>query len=115
MVVGVVDVGSNTVRLLTAAVEHGRVQELGRERHYVRLGDDVHAAGRIRTKKLQEAAEVARKLVRTARKSGAERFETIVTAPGRQAENGDELVRLLRKHTEAPVVQLTGEDEGRLA
>jgi exopolyphosphatase / guanosine-5'-triphosphate,3'-diphosphate pyrophosphatase len=115
VVVGVVDVGSNTVRLLVAAVEHGCVEELGRERHYVRLGDDVYAAGRIHTKKLQEAADVARKLVRSARKSGADSCETIVTAPGRQAANGNELVRLLRKRTEAPVVQLTGEDEGRLA
>jgi exopolyphosphatase/guanosine-5'-triphosphate,3'-diphosphate pyrophosphatase len=115
MVVGVIDVGSNTVRLLVAAVDHGCVEELSRERHYVRLGDDVHAAGRIRTKKLQEAADVARKLARVARKCGAERLEAIVTAPGRQAANGDELVRLVRKGTEAPVVQLTGEDEGRLA
>jgi exopolyphosphatase / guanosine-5'-triphosphate,3'-diphosphate pyrophosphatase len=115
VIVGIVDVGSNTVRLLVADVVGRSVEQLRRERHYVRLGDDVHAAGRIRTKKLQEAADVARKLVRTARKSGAERVESIVTAPGRQAENGDELVRLLRKRTDAPVVQLTGEDEGRLA
>lgn len=115
MIVGIVDVGSNTVRLLVAGVEGGCVEQLDRERHYVRLGDDVHAAGRIRTKKLEEAADVARKLVRRARKSGAERIETIVTAPGRQASNGEELVRLLRKRTDAPVVQLSGEDEGRLA
>lgn len=115
MIVGVVDVGSNTVRLLVARVEGGCVEELDRDRHYVRLGDDVHAVGRIRTKKLAETADVARKLVRAARKHGAERVETIVTAPGRQATNGDELVRLLRKRTNAPVVQLTGEDEGRLA
>ena len=115
MIVGIVDVGSNTVRLLVAGVEDGCVEQLERERHYVRLGDDVHAAGRIRTKKLEEAATVARKLARLARKSGAERIETIVTAPGRQAENGEELVRLLRKRTDAPVVQLSGEDEGRLA
>jgi exopolyphosphatase / guanosine-5'-triphosphate,3'-diphosphate pyrophosphatase len=115
VIVGIVDVGSNTVRLLVARVSGGAVEELGRERHYVRLGDDVHAFGRIRAKKLEEAAEVARKLVRVARKSGAERIETIVTAPGRQAANGDELARLLRKRTGAPVVQLSGEHEGRLA
>ena len=38
-----------------------------------------------------------------------------MTAPGRQAENGDELVGVLADATGAPVVVLTGEDEGRLA
>jgi exopolyphosphatase/guanosine-5'-triphosphate,3'-diphosphate pyrophosphatase len=41
--------------------------------------------------------------------------ETIVTAPGRQAANGQELVRVLSEATGAHVVVLTGEDEGRLA
>ncbi|MGH3111443.1 MAG: hypothetical protein ACRDQT_11050, partial [Gaiellaceae bacterium] len=36
-------------------------------------------------------------------------------APGRQAANGDELVGVLAAATGAPVVVLTGEDEGRLA
>jgi exopolyphosphatase / guanosine-5'-triphosphate,3'-diphosphate pyrophosphatase len=115
VIVGIVDVGSNTIRLLVAEVDGRCVTQVDRDRHYLRLGDDVHAAGRIRMRKLEEAADVARKLVRSARKAGAERIETIVTAPGRQAENGDELVRLLRKRTDARVVQLSGEDEGRLA
>jgi exopolyphosphatase / guanosine-5'-triphosphate,3'-diphosphate pyrophosphatase len=115
VIVGVLDVGSNTARLLVAAVDDGRVEQLARDRHYLRLGDDVHASGRIGAEKLEEAGEVARRLARVARKAGAERLQTIVTAPGRQAANGDELVRLLAKRTKAAVLQLTGEDEGRLA
>ncbi len=115
MIVGILDVGSNTVRLLVASVHDGSVEQLTRDRHYLRLGDDVHAAGRIGARKLEEAGEVARELARAARKGGAERVQTIVTAPGRQAANGDDLRRVLEKRTKAAVVQLTGEDEGRLA
>lgn len=116
MDVAIVDVGSNTVRLLVAAVsESGEVVQLGRERHYLRLGDDVHELGAISAEKLTEAGAVARRYARIARSAGVDTIETVVTAPGRQAANGDELVRVLAEETGAPVVALTGEDEGRLA
>jgi exopolyphosphatase/guanosine-5'-triphosphate,3'-diphosphate pyrophosphatase len=114
--VAIVDIGANTARLLVASVsEAGEIVQLRRERRYLRLGDDVHRLGRIGPKKLAEAGEVARRYARIARRSGAERLETIVTAPGRQAANGEELVRVLADETDAPVVVLSGEDEGRLA
>jgi exopolyphosphatase/guanosine-5'-triphosphate,3'-diphosphate pyrophosphatase len=114
--VAIVDIGSNTARLLVASVsETGEVVQLRRERRYLRLGDDVHALGRIGAEKLAEAGEVARRFARIARRARVDRLETVVTAPGRQAANGDELVRVLADETAAPVVVLSGEDEGRLA
>jgi exopolyphosphatase / guanosine-5'-triphosphate,3'-diphosphate pyrophosphatase len=114
--VAIVDIGSNTARLLVASVdEAGDVTQLRRERHYLRLGDDVHALGRIGPAKLEEAGAIARRYARIARRAGVERLETIVTAPGRQAANGEELVHVLANETDAPVVVLSGEDEGRLA
>jgi exopolyphosphatase/guanosine-5'-triphosphate,3'-diphosphate pyrophosphatase len=113
--VAVVDIGSNTARLLVADVDGGKVSQTRRERHYLRLGDDVYVLGRVGRAKLEETREVARRFARLARKGGAERIETIVTAPGRHAANGDELRAVLAEATKAPVVQLGGDDEGRLA
>jgi len=114
--VAVVDIGSNTARLLVAEVDpDGGVEQLARDRHYLRLGDDVHANGVIGPEKLERTRRVASEFARGAHKKGAERLETIVTAPGRQAANGDELLGVLRDATDAPVVQLSGDDEGRLA
>jgi exopolyphosphatase/guanosine-5'-triphosphate,3'-diphosphate pyrophosphatase len=114
--VAIVDIGSNTARLLVASVsEKGEVTQLRRERRYLRLGDDVHRLGRIGHEKLTETGDIARRFARIARRARVERLETIVTAPGRQAANGDELVRVLADETGAPVVVLSGEDEGRLA
>jgi exopolyphosphatase/guanosine-5'-triphosphate,3'-diphosphate pyrophosphatase len=115
VVVGIIDIGSNTARLLVASVSGEGVGELHRDRRYLRLGDDVHALGRIGARKVKEAARVAKAFARTARKAGACEVETIVTAPGRQASNGVELVAALATSTRASVVQLSGDDEGRLA
>jgi exopolyphosphatase / guanosine-5'-triphosphate,3'-diphosphate pyrophosphatase len=115
VVVGIIDIGSNTARLLVASVSGEGVGELQRDRRYLRLGDDVHALGRIGARKVKEAARVAKAFARIARKEGAREVETIVTAPGRQASNGVELVAALAASTGASVVQLSGLDEGRLA
>ncbi len=113
--VAIIDVGSNSVRLLVASVEDGDVRQLHRERVYLRLGDDAFRHGRIRKRKLGETRSVATRYARIARKAGAERLETIVTAPGRQASNQEELVHALVDATQSPVVVLSGADEGRLA
>ena len=114
--VAIVDIGSNTARLLVAAVSRsGEVLQLRRERHYLRLGDDVHALGHIGPEKLAESGKVARRFARIARREDVKRLETIVTAPGRQASNGEELIRVLEDATDGHVSLLTGADEGRLA
>jgi exopolyphosphatase/guanosine-5'-triphosphate,3'-diphosphate pyrophosphatase len=115
VIVGIVDVGSNSMRLLVARVARGSVKELERERVYARLGDDAYRLGRISSEKLEQAREVAERFARVARKAGSERLETIVTAPGRQAENGEELVSVLADATRASAVLLDAEEEGRLA
>lgn len=115
MNVAVIDVGSNSARLLVANVRDGRVEQLHRDRVYVRLGDDAYRLGRISSRKLDETRAVARRFARVAREHAVERMETIVTAPGRQSSNSEHLVDVLVGSTRAPVVVLAADDEGRLA
>jgi exopolyphosphatase/guanosine-5'-triphosphate,3'-diphosphate pyrophosphatase len=111
----VVDVGSNTVRLLVARPSPAGLVPLRREKAFVGLGAELIRSGRIGEAKLAEAAEVAGRFARIARKEGADAIEVIVTAPGRQAPNGDELLDELARSTRAPVRLLTAEEEGILA
>ncbi len=115
MRVAVVDVGSNSVRLLVAGVERGRVLELERDRVYLRLGDDAYRLGRIGARKLNELELVAEHFAQRARIARVERIESIVTAPARQSSNADEVIDVLTDATRAPVRVLTAEEEGRLA
>ena len=47
MRVGVVDLGTNSTRLLVADVEDGRVEEVERELRITRLGEDVDARRKL--------------------------------------------------------------------
>lgn len=115
MRVGVLDVGSNTVRLLVADVLPSGIEPVRTAKTPLRLGADVERHGAVSDAKLRELELAAREHVRRARKVGAESLEVLVASPGRQAENADELVAALERAVRAPVRVLTAEEEGLLA
>jgi exopolyphosphatase/guanosine-5'-triphosphate,3'-diphosphate pyrophosphatase len=115
MTVGIVDVGSNTVRLLVARYGQGELLTLSEEREHLFLGEEVERHGRLSAARIAEAARCAGDFARTARTLGAQALDVIVTAPGRQSANGGRLVRELAAATGAPVRVLTADEEGRLA
>jgi exopolyphosphatase/guanosine-5'-triphosphate,3'-diphosphate pyrophosphatase len=108
---GVVDVGSNTVRLLVEV----RGRPVLSERESLRLGADVERYGRITPEKLDLAAEVVGGYARDARAAGVRDVEVLITSPGRQAENGAELLERLEAASGCPTRILTEVEEGRLA
>ncbi len=115
MRVGIVDVGANTLRLLVAARENGRLVALREQRVQLGLGEEIERSGALGEDKLAEAAAVARAHVRRARKLGCDRIDVLVTSPGRQARNGDELASVLREATGVTTKVLRPEEEGELA
>ena len=116
MRVAVIDVGSNTARLLVANVTvGGAVLPVDEDRAYLRLGAEIERKGKIGRRKLEEAASTCRAFAEAAYACDAERVAVFVTAPGRQGAAGSELVATLAEATSAPVRVLTAEEEGRLA
>ena len=115
MDVGVIDVGSHTVRLLLARRDDGRIQPLRQEKAALGLGAEVERLGRLSEEKITEAASLVGSFARIARKAGAAHVETMVTAPGRQSSNGEDLVRALHEASGATVRVLSPDEEGRLA
>jgi exopolyphosphatase / guanosine-5'-triphosphate,3'-diphosphate pyrophosphatase len=108
--VGVVDVGSNTVRLHVA--HDGRA--IFGKRSLLGLGDAVERFGVIPEPKLDEVGATVAEYVADARDRGAEIVEVLVTSPGRQAVNGHELITRLEDAAAAPVRLLSAADEAKL-
>jgi exopolyphosphatase/guanosine-5'-triphosphate,3'-diphosphate pyrophosphatase len=109
--VGVVDVGSNTVRVL---VSEGR-RTLLSEREMLRLGADIELHGEIPEQKLELTASIVAGFVADARAVGAEAIEILIASPGRQAANGAELAERLHRTAACPARILTAVEEGHLA
>jgi exopolyphosphatase/guanosine-5'-triphosphate,3'-diphosphate pyrophosphatase len=115
MLVAIVDVGSNTARLLVARARKAGVERVHEERGQLGLGVDVERLGRISAAKLAAAESTIRSLVEHARSLGAARLDILVTSPGRQAANGDELRAALALGSGLPVRVLSAEEEAQLA
>jgi len=116
MRVAIIDVGSNTIRLLIAhRRESGEVESVREEGAALGLGAEVERLGRISDRKLAEVADSAREYARLARSSGCETIDVVVTAPGRQSGNSERLVMVLEQAADAPVRVLSAREEGELA
>jgi exopolyphosphatase/guanosine-5'-triphosphate,3'-diphosphate pyrophosphatase len=114
MRVAVMDIGSNTARLLVAEQRPRSVERIGEAKAYLRLGAEILEHGAVRGAKLDETAREARRFAAVARELGAAAIDVFVTAPGRQAENPDELVATIARATGRTVRVLSAEEEGRL-
>ena len=116
MRVAVIDVGSNTARLLVADVGADEsIVPVAEERSYLRLGAEIERTGTLGERKIAEAAETCGAFARRARELGTTRSAVIVTAPGRQGASAAALTAALGEATGLPVRALTADGEGRLA
>ena len=116
MRVAVIDIGSNTARLLVATVTtHGLIVPLATERAYLRLGSEIELTGTVGPEKIDQCALICEKYVRRCVDLGSELTTVIVTAPGRQAASAAALTEAITRATGLPVRVLSAESEGRLA
>ncbi|MEX2103192.1 MAG: Ppx/GppA phosphatase family protein [Gaiellaceae bacterium] len=110
--VGVVDLGTNSTRLLVADVEDSSVRELDRRLEITRLGEGVDARGQLLPQAIARVRNVLVDYRRTIEELGAERTLAFATSAVRDAENGEAFLgevewsygfatRLLSGHEEA--------------
>jgi exopolyphosphatase/guanosine-5'-triphosphate,3'-diphosphate pyrophosphatase len=111
----IVDVGSNTVRLLVARRRESTVMPTYTDGAKLGLGREIEACGRLSDTTIAATADTVRRFCADARAEGAESIEVIVTAPGRQAENAAELVEATERAAGLVVRVVSADEEAQLA
>ena len=115
MRIGVVDVGSNTIRLLVARLEGGEVLPVTKARVRLSLGEEIERTGEVSDTSILAAERAVAKLCALARRHAVESLDVFLTAPGRQSGNAGQLVASLARAARHPVRVLSTDEEVRLA
>ncbi|MGH2977675.1 MAG: hypothetical protein ACRDKC_04795 [Gaiellaceae bacterium] len=115
MRVGVIDVGSNTTRLLVASAEPGGLEPLETQKVRLALGEEIERQGAVSTVHVAAAAKAVRGMASAARRKRVASLDVFLTAPGRQAANSAELVAALSRAAGVQARVLTKDEEGTLA
>jgi len=97
MRVAVVDLGTNTTRLLVADVEDRTVTEVDRRNAITRLGEGVDSGGRLLDGAMERVFSVVSEYRRAMDELGAERSVAVATSAVRDAANGEEFARELHE------------------
>ena len=115
MRVAVVDIGTNSTRLLVADVEPGSPpRELERRSVVTRLGDGVDATGRLGEAPRQRVLDTLAQYSEAMEALGAQRRAAVLTSAVRDAANGPEFAERVRAEHGLEGRVLSGDEEARL-
>src|SRR4051794_192020 len=112
--VAVIDIGSNSTRLLIADVAEGRVTEVERQSRVTRLGRGVDLSGQLSAEAIEAACAAIADYVAICREERVENIEAIATSAVRDASNGSAFIAELRERFALSARVLDGEEEARL-
>jgi exopolyphosphatase / guanosine-5'-triphosphate,3'-diphosphate pyrophosphatase len=111
--IAVVDIGSNSIRLVVFDRLARSPQLLFNEKVLCGLGRGLDADGRLNEAGVESALVNLGRFVRLAKAMGVDRLDMLATAAVRDAANGAEFAATVRKRCGVPVRILSGAEEAR--
>jgi exopolyphosphatase/guanosine-5'-triphosphate,3'-diphosphate pyrophosphatase len=110
----VVDIGTNSTRLLIADVQDGRVTELERRSTVTRLGQGVDATGCLAPEAEQRVFATLTEYARAIEAHGCDTRTAVMTSAVRDAANGARFAAEVRGSFGLDARTLSGDDEAKL-
>jgi exopolyphosphatase / guanosine-5'-triphosphate,3'-diphosphate pyrophosphatase len=112
--VAVIDMGSNSTRLLVADVDAGSVHELTRQTRITRLAQGVDATGELAPDAIDRVTAALADYRAEIDRLGAERITAVATSAVRDARNGAGFLDGLRERFGFDARVLSGDEEAQL-
>ena len=111
----VIDVGTNSIKLLVADVSGRDVQPVHEESRQTRLGKGFYGAQQLQVDAIARTAEAVAEFAKTARENKAASICVIATSAVRDAVNSDDLTSAIERASGLKVEIISGEREAELA
>lgn len=114
MRIAVVDIGSNSTRLLISDVDRGAVTELDRRTQVTRLADGLERTGELSAAAIERVHAVVAGYVDAIGQARCEAAVAVMTSAVRDAVNGEAFAAEVRARHGLDANVLTGDEEARL-
>jgi exopolyphosphatase / guanosine-5'-triphosphate,3'-diphosphate pyrophosphatase len=112
--VAVIDIGTNSTRLLISDVEGGNAEQVERRTTVTNMGRGVDHSNLICADAVEDVCRVIADYMARYEEMGAERVMAIATSAVRDAVNGEAFIAELRERFDLDARLLTGEEEAHL-
>jgi exopolyphosphatase/guanosine-5'-triphosphate,3'-diphosphate pyrophosphatase len=107
----VIDIGTNSIKVLVGEVSEGLVVPLEESSEQTRLGAGFYETQELQPVSIARTAEAVARFVALSRDAGAEAIRVIATSAVRDARNADELIQAVRRSSGLRVEVISGDQE----
>ena len=111
----VIDVGTNSIKLLVADVAGRNVQPVHEESRQTRLGRGFYETRRLQSEPIAYSANAVADFARTAHQHGTRSIRVIATSSARDAVNPEDLISAIESASGLKVEIISGGQEARWA
>ena len=114
MKIGTIDIGTNSMRLLTAVYKDGKIIDRKKYVNTTRIGQGVDDKGYISKEAIDRNIQALKEFKAICDEEGCEYICCMGTSALRDSKNSDEFIKLAKKESGIDVEVITGERESNL-
>jgi exopolyphosphatase/guanosine-5'-triphosphate,3'-diphosphate pyrophosphatase len=114
MILGGIDIGTNTLRLLIVEIGPALYREIGSDRRITRLGEDLDRTGVLSRDARERSIKALADFSARIKKHAARQVDAVGTSALRKASNSWEFITEVKQRTGLDIRVIPGEDEARL-
>ncbi len=110
-----IDIGTNTILLLIAKVENGKIDPLIEIETITRLGEGLQRNGIILQGSMDRAIEALAQYLKKSQEMGVREIHAAGTSALREAKNSQDFLKLVKRKLGLSIEVISGEEEARLS
>jgi exopolyphosphatase/guanosine-5'-triphosphate,3'-diphosphate pyrophosphatase len=110
-----IDIGTNTILLLVAEVEHGELKPLFEQETIVRLGEGLQRSGFLSPEAMSRGYNTLDQYMEQCRRMGVQKIFAVGTSALRDARNSKEFTDKIKGELDLSIEIISGEEEAQLS
>ena len=110
-----IDIGTNTILLLIAEVDQGRIKPLFEMETVVRLGERVHENGILLKEAMSRGLQTLSQYLERCRAMEVQEIFAVGTSALREARNSQDFLKLVEGKLDLSIKVISGEEEAQLS